>query len=117
MCRYVSLCMRVSIDVYAEHLHFSPAHSVCVRLCVRVIETTQGAAMSQVTPLTPLLCSFFLSSLNSGLEVLNLEEITSTGQLRGEITRQSVIGGQHLGAASHINETSTRESEREEKTL
>lgn len=33
----------------------------------------------------------------------------STGQLRGEITRQSVIGRQHLGAPSHINETLHRE--------
>lgn len=90
---------------------------VCMCVCVLVHVITPKAPgempMSQVTPSTPRLCSFFPSSLNTGLEVLNLEEITSTGQLRREITRESVIEGQHLGAASHINETSQREGGRE----
>ena len=120
----VRLCVCVNVlhgclcILRAQCLFRSSAQSFreCVCVCALVHVITRKAPgelpMSQVTPSTPLLCSFFPSSLNTGLEVLNLEEITSTGQLRREITRESVIEGQHLGAASHINETLQREGGR-----
>lgn len=47
---------------------------------------------------------FFFQPLlsNTGLKALHLEELMSTGQLRGEMTRQNVTEGQHLGLF-HIN--------------
>lgn len=85
--------------------------SLFFSIFLHLLEITQKPPVYDVFghALNTFLVFFFTPSLsNTGLEVLNLDKITSTDQLRGEITRQSVTEGQHLGLL-HINEKLQRE--------
>lgn len=99
-------CVRVSLHTDVCVLH---VNVLCRFVCLSDhLKSPRSLWCQRSRPSHLSSVLFFLSSLNAGIEVLNLEEITSPGQLRGTITRQNVRGRQHLSAASHINETLQR---------